>query len=122
MGVYKKNERKKELITKLQSALATGTIALAPHCTRLGSELAHCQWSETVEDKIVNASRWHLADALQYLLDNIPTNMLVEGPKKTFDQEMRDANTKRKEKEAQEKTIVQRSIVNRRKVWNINRR
>lgn len=122
MGVYKKNERKKELITKLQGALAATTVVLAPTCTRLGNELAHCQWSETVEDKIVNSSRWHLADATQYFLDNIPPNMVVEGPKKTFDQEMREANTKRKEKEAQEKSIIQRSIVNRRKLWSLNRR
>lgn len=121
LGVYKKNERKKELITKLQGVLRDGSLVLAPHCKNAAEELANCQWSETVDDKIVNSSRYHLADAIQYFLDNVPLNMEVIGPPKTFDQTMRAANIIRKKEEATAKAQQQHSIKNRRKMWNINR-
>lgn len=106
MGVWKKTERKKELITGVQNALQTDTLRLAPACRNMGKELTNCQWSETTDGKIVNSSKYHLADALQYLVDVLPKDLVVAEAPKTFDQEMRVANIKRKEKEASLKKVA----------------
>lgn len=71
IGVYKKNERKSELIKQLQEALGT-RIKLSPTCSDLITELQECRWSERGEGKIVNSSSYHLLDSAQYFCDNIP--------------------------------------------------
>lgn len=113
MGVFKKTERKKDLIAAVQNALVNDTVAIAPHCKLMGKQLINCQWSEQTEDKIINASKYHLCDALQYLLDVIPKSIEVPEVPKTFDQKMREDNQKRKENEAQAKRIK----IQRRSRW-----
>ena len=71
VGVYNKKERKMELIKNLQAALGT-KIMIAPWCTDLINELMGCSWREDDSSKIIAASSYHLLDALQYLVDNLP--------------------------------------------------
>lgn len=71
MGVYKKNERKGELIKQLQESLG-GRCRLSPTSADLISELQECRWSDQSAGKIVNASSYHLLDSAQYFCDNIP--------------------------------------------------
>lgn len=72
VGVYKKNERKKELIKNFQTNLSNGGIQIHPECKLLIEEIISCQWSETVADKIVNATKYHLLDSAHYFVDNKP--------------------------------------------------
>lgn len=97
-GVYKKNERKKELIKQLQEVLNEGKLMVAPWCADLQEEFTTCQWAENGAERIVGASRFHLLDALQYAIDNLPKyqpGKLV----KTFEQALKMANRERKAKE-----------------------
>lgn len=105
LGVFKKNERKKELIAGLQEALSSGKMKLASWCKNLPGELTNCQWSEAGDDKIINASKYHLADATQYFWDSRPANYAVAQPQMTHDQEIRMKNKERKKNEALAKTM-----------------
>lgn len=72
MGVYKKNERKSELIKGLQQCLGP-RIKLTPLVMdTIGVEIQECRWSSKTDGKIVNASSYHLLDSAQYFADNIP--------------------------------------------------
>ena len=93
-GVYKKNERKKELIKNLQEALNRGILKIAPWCERLIDEFNTCHWSETVNDKIVGASRFHLLDCVQYGLDNLPKEVHETQPA-SYDEALKRANQER---------------------------
>jgi hypothetical protein len=96
---YKKHERKKELIKNLQTALGN-KVYIAPWCTTLLDELASCHYSDEMSDKIAKSSRFHTADAAQYLVDMLPP---YEGTVATNDwwTELRLGNDARKKKEAQ---------------------
>jgi hypothetical protein len=71
IGVYNKKERKMELIKNLQGALGV-RVFIAPWCSDLINEIMSCSWRDDDSGKIANASRFHLLDALQYLVDNLP--------------------------------------------------
>lgn len=71
IGVYKKNERKHELIKQLQQFLGTRG-RISPTCTDFISELQECRWSDRSEGRIVNASSFHILDSAQYFCDNVP--------------------------------------------------
>lgn len=101
-GVFKKNERKKELIKNLQEGLLARQLKIAPWCDLVIDEFNTCQWSETVADKIVGAPRFHLLDCLQYGWDNRPKPDRDLIPK-TFDQALKVANQQRRINEAQRK-------------------
>jgi phage terminase large subunit-like protein len=98
-GVFKKTERKKELIKNLQESLDNRSIVIAPWCEDLINEFSSCQWSETADDKIVGATRFHLLDALQYAVDNRP-KAAQHAPPQSFDQWLKQENQKRKKTEA----------------------
>lgn len=72
MGVYKKNERKRDLIKQLQECLGSRRVRLSPTCQSLISEFQECRWSDRADGKIVNASSYHLLDSAQYFCDAIP--------------------------------------------------
>lgn len=71
MGVYKKTERKGELIRGYQEKLGN-LIFLTTESPDLIEETQECKWSERAEGKIVNGSSYHLLDSAQYFCDNIP--------------------------------------------------
>jgi hypothetical protein len=68
---FNKNSRKGELIKGLQASLMS-EVRIAPWCEDLIEEFSTCQWSETVENKIVNSSSFHLLDTAQYFVDCKP--------------------------------------------------
>lgn len=70
-GVYKKNERKGELIKKFQESLGS-KIRISPWCGDFLTEIQDCRWSDRADGKIVNASSYHLLDTAQYFTDSIP--------------------------------------------------
>ncbi len=99
VSIYNKSKRKNELIKNLQSAIADSRIKVATWCTELVDEFVSCQWSETVENKIVNSQRFHLLDSAQYFVDNIPKGVdpIIN---QSFDNQMLHAHFERKKKEA----------------------
>lgn len=97
--VEDKTNRKQALIKNLQQLLHDGKLKVAPWCEKLIDEFHECQWSETVDQKIVDGSRFHLLDALQYGVDSLPRPMKVH-EYKPFEAQLKEANRIRKVKEA----------------------
>jgi hypothetical protein len=93
-GVYKKSERKPELIKSLQEALGH-RLFLAPGeaTSDLVTEFQECTVGP--DGKIVGASRYHLLDALQYGLDSLPKSEITR-TYSSHDQWLYEANEKRK--------------------------
>lgn len=94
-GVPKKRDRKKEMIANLNQAFANGRIRIGSNCIDLASELSTAQWSETVEDKIVAASSYHLADCAQYFVDMMPAFKEAQEENMTHDTRLFLANRRR---------------------------
>lgn len=76
IGVYKKNDRKGELIKNLQEKLG-GQIRISPTSQDLISELQSCRYADRGDGKIVNSSSYHLLDTSQYFADNMPKKEAV---------------------------------------------
>lgn len=95
---YKKNDRKSELIKNLQEALGK-RVFIAPWCTDFIDEITSCHWSDNADGKIAKASRFHILDAAQYLVDCLPKSEFVAAPK-TWEEELRMGHKKRKEAES----------------------
>jgi hypothetical protein len=116
MGVYKKNERKGELIKGLQEKLG-GQIRISPYCEGLISELQECRWSDRTAGKIVNSSSYHLLDSAQYFCDAIPKKQEQGLGAVSWDQWIYQQNEKRLHNvEAQKKrneVKVQRRAIRR---------
>jgi hypothetical protein len=71
VGVYKKNDRKGELIKGLQEKLGQ-KLRISPTAGDLINELQTCRWSDRGEGKIINSSSYHLLDSAQYFADGMP--------------------------------------------------
>lgn len=95
IGVYKKNERKPELIKQLQESLGSGRVKLCPDSELLISELQDCRFSDSQEGRIVNGSSYHLLDASQYFIDNIPRAETKKIIASSWDEWLYKANEKR---------------------------
>lgn len=98
IGVYKKNERKNELIKQLQESLGART-RISPTCPDLISELQECRWSEKSDGRIVNASSYHLLDSAQYFVDQIPKKEENQVIASSWDEWLYKQNEKRLEKQ-----------------------
>lgn len=97
MGVYRKNERKGELIKQFQEKLGP-RIRLSPLVLdTLGAELQECRWSDRTEGKIVNASSYHLLDSSQYFADAIPKSDGRKIVSSSWQDWLWQANEKRKQ-------------------------
>lgn len=118
-GIPNKHSRKKELIAQTNEALANGRIRLTTEVPDLSAEFGTAQWSETVEDKIINASHYHLADCAQYFVDMMPKAKEVHSQVYTFEQQLWIANKKRLEKEAKakEKKKSWRIVAKKGRTW-----
>lgn len=114
--VYKKNNRKPDLIKGLQEALGS-RIRIAPHCVDLVAELQEARWSGAQDGKIVNSSRFHLSDTAQYFADNIP-----KAEKKlefaTQQEYLYKANEKRKQTIEIARIRTQRQAIRRGRRWS----
>lgn len=125
-GVYKKNERKSELIKQLQEKLG-GQARISPTCPDLISELQECRWSDRSDGKIVNASKYHLLDSAQYALDNLPPKRTGPIMAQTRDSWLLEQNKKRLEGIAAEQNRTTRKAEAKherkmKKTWAVLRR
>lgn len=102
-GVYKKNERKGELIKQMQAAMGT-RVFICPHNTDLVDQIVGCRWANSEKERIINASAKHMADSLQYFIDNIPKHDIVQVSRRWEDQ-LYLANERRKELEVKAEAI-----------------
>jgi phage terminase large subunit-like protein len=106
----RKDRRKEELIKNVSEALKTGWLKLAPSgCVDLEDEFGAARWSDTTPGKIVNGTKYHLLDALQYFVDTRPKFVPTA---ETVDVlvALDLANTKRKKTEAARHAAKKRSI------------
>lgn len=72
MSVHK-DRRKEELIKNVSEALKADWLKVAPTgCADLIDEMGAARWSETAPGKIINGTKYHLLDALQYFVDTRP--------------------------------------------------
>lgn len=114
--VYKKSNRKQDLIKQLQEALSN-RLRIAPQCQDLITEFQECRWSDRAEGKIVNSSSFHLLDSAQYFVDNIPK------PEKriqanSWQEWLYKANEERKVKEEQIAKKTELRQIRRRGRWH----
>mgnify|MGYP003132085249 CR=1 FL=1 len=72
VGVYNKAQRKLELITNLQQAMRDGWLRFSPRMFELFGELNDAEWN-TERTGIRRSTKYHILDALQYMVDNLPT-------------------------------------------------
>lgn len=115
--VYKKTDRKKELIKNLQELLISGKLKIAPWCTDLLNEFYGCQWSEKVQDKIVGASKYHLLDALQYGVDpSLLPKFLHSATPVSYDAALKAANRERLRKKIA-KPVAKSGSFRKPKIW-----
>lgn len=116
MGVYKKNERKHELIKQLQQRLGE-RIRISPHCEYLVQELQECRWSERSEGRIANASSYHLLDSAQYFCDAIPPVDKNEIRASSWEDWLWQQNSKRKQAEEIKQKKIASKISRRNSRW-----
>lgn len=119
IGVYKKNDRKKELIKNLQTSLFEGVIKVSSWCTKIQDEFLECQWSETVDDKIINSSKFHLLDTAQYFIDLKPKGVAVK-PNQTWEGWLKEEHRKQLKKESTTK-LMKAGRLKRGKQWKRKR-
>jgi hypothetical protein len=116
MGVYKKNERKGELIKGLQEKLG-GQICISTNCPDLISEFQECRWSDKASGRIINASSYHLLDSAQYFADNIPKPE-TEVVASNWDEWLYKKNDERKLNVEKQKLRLQKKAIRRSKRWS----
>lgn len=116
--VYKANGRKIDLIKGLQEKLGV-KLRIAPHCVDLINELQEARWSDQVEGKIVNASRFHLSDTAQYFADEIPKPETGSGIV-FFNQQdyLREGHMRKKKVEEATRLSIQKKALRRGRRWN----
>lgn len=69
---HRKNERKDELIKQLQNVIHTKRVLIVEGQEDFNKEISTCMYSEKDSGKIVNATSYHILDAVQYGVDMIP--------------------------------------------------
>lgn len=108
--VYKKNNRKPELIKTLQQSLGS-RIRIAPHCIGLIEELQEARTNPET-GKIINASRYHLSDTAQYFADAIPKplDVVVFSSQQEY---LYKANEKRKQHNEKVRISVEKNAIRR---------
>lgn len=82
-----KHSRKKELITGLQQALLDNWLLCIDMQEEMFREFNNAEWLDGDQAKIRNSTKYHLLDALQYIIDNLP-NKPEERVKLTVHQEI----------------------------------
>jgi len=117
VGVYKKHDRKNEMIKALQTALTSGQVKImdGDETADLRNEFLNCQWSETADNKIVGASKYHLLDTAMYFVDlkPKPTEPQSVNTVERMEQELRQANKERRVRDHKRKVRIART----RKGW-----
>lgn len=72
-GGVEKDNRKEDLIKNVSEALKAGWLKVVEdQCELLTDEFGSARWSDTQPGKIVNSTKYHLFDCLQYFVDLRP--------------------------------------------------
>jgi hypothetical protein len=112
LSPFNKNSRKPELIKQLQDCIYSRVVMFVEGQEELNREFSTCTYSDNTPDKIVNASSYHILDAVQYGIDMIPGLKAVAkerrdaiiAPKLDFKQvhakEIKDSMTARRKRQA----------------------
>lgn len=112
-GVYKKNDRKHELIKNYQEGLGK-LFKISPTADLLIEETTSARWSDTKDGKIASGSDYHLLDSAQYFFDVRPKR---EGPiqnSTNWQSWLYNENEKRKQSlEKQKMELAKRAIQRR---------
>lgn len=112
-GVHKKTSRKAQLIRQLQEHVEEKDFYIySPKNQEFLRELESAQWSETSNGKIKNSTRFHILDAVQYVIDKIPKFVPPKGgrPKESYTDMLarrHEEELSRKEKAYQKRRIKQ---------------
>ena len=116
--VYKKVDRKLEMIKAFQEALGA-KIKIAPHCEAIIEEITGARWSDTREGKIASGSDMHLGDSAMYFVDCMPKREAPVAVNSSWQQQLYDAHIKRKanEMELMKKAIQRRGGRHARRYW-----
>lgn len=98
-----KANNKLKLIEEANIAFLKGRIFLTEASDVLEEELVGCTWDQTgSENRIINGSRYHLFDSLQYAVYALPEfNLELVKPWKSFEHAMRQASQREKAKKAE---------------------
>lgn len=111
-----KANRKLETINLVNTLLQTGRLFLTSFSFQLADELVMCAWADTTQDRIVAASKYHLADPTRYFADCMPTFVPGTTVARTETQALR-AEWKTK-KAAQAKALAARvRVITGRSAW-----
>lgn len=111
--VYKKNDRKDELIKAFQEALGS-KIRISPTAELLIEEITSARWSDTKEGKIANGSDYHLCDTAQYFVDVAPKREASPQVGTNWQSWLYAENEKRKINVEQRKMELTRRAIHRR--------
>jgi hypothetical protein len=109
-GVYKKNDRKSELIKNFQEALGS-QLRIAPTADLLIEEITSARWSDTRDGKIASGSDYHLLDSSQYFFDVKPKRETAPQVGLSWQGALYQAHIDRKKAEATKQIkLMQRAI------------
>lgn len=111
--VYKKNDRKPELIKALQENLGSN-LRIAPTASLLIEEITSARWSDTRDGKIASGSDYHLLDSAQYFQDVKPKTEAAPQTNTNWHSWLYNENEKRKANVEKAKVELQRKMIQRR--------
>jgi len=112
-GVYKKNDRKAELIKNFQEGLGR-QLKIAPTAEALIEEITSARWSDTRDGKIASGSDYHLLDSAQYFQDVKPKAEAAPQTNTNWHSWLYNENEKRKANIEKAKVELQRRAIQRR--------
>ena len=104
--VQKTSSSKKELITGLQQALLDGWLLFVDGLDRAFEEFRNAEWLDGDEAKIRNSTKYHILDAIQYMVDNLP-HIAEPNPTLTSDQEIMKKHRETMNAEAMKKKALE---------------
>jgi len=112
-GVYKKNDRKAELIKNFQEELGK-SLRVSPTADLLIEEITSARWSDTRDGKIASGSDYHLLDSAQYFQDVKPKKEATPQTGANWQSWLYTENEKRKQSLEKNKIELARRAVQRR--------
>jgi phage terminase large subunit-like protein len=112
-GVYRKNDRKAELIKNFQEELGK-SLKISPTAELLIDEITSARWSDAREGKIASGSDYHLLDSSQYFQDVKPKREAAPQTSTNWQSWLYNENEKRKMNVEKAKMELHRKAVQRR--------
>ena len=109
-----KTERKESLIKGLQDALSSGKLFIDVACTAFADEIINCQWSESVEGKIINSQSYHLLDSGMYGIDELEVGKAQITSNGAYHVNLRMQYNEYREKKAKKRSIQATAVLSER--------